>query len=165
MRTLKFYAVAAAIVALLPAIAVASDETVTVDLATQVALLRTAEAASRATARTITVLDTAYRKLRADEFDAIEGLLADAKAARGAAETALAHAETQLALARSTVADILGEIEIEGAEATEIGGEVRAARTLVSGWQRLIETQTAHLAELHGEVARIDALAAVASGE
>jgi hypothetical protein len=165
MRTLKDYAVAAAFTVLWPAIAVAFDETDTVDLAVQIELLRIAEAASRATARTIAMLDTAYLELRSDEFEAIDGLVKDAWAAHKAAEATLERAETQLALARKAVERILGQIRIEGAEAVEIGGEVRAARTLVLGWQRLVETETAYLAQLRSEIARLDALAAVAKGD
>lgn len=151
-------ALAAVLVVLCPTIAVAFEVTGTLDLTAQIELLRVAEKSSRATARTIEALNAAVFELHVDDLDAVERLHEEAWAARHAAEAALEHAGAQLDLARMTVEHLLDQIKIEGAETVDIGGEVRAARLLVLGWQRLIETDTASLAQLRSEIARMDAL-------
>jgi len=151
-------ALAAVLVMLWPTIAVAFEATGTLDLTGQIELLRVAETSSRATARTIEALDTAIFELSADDLDAVERLHEEARAARRAAEAAVEHAGAQLEFARMTVEHLLDQIKIEGAETVDVGGEVRAARMLVLGWHRLIETDTASLAQLRNEIARMDAL-------
>jgi hypothetical protein len=69
-------------------------------------------------------------------------------AARDRAEADLRQANEQLALAREAVGRLLAEIKIEGAEDVDIGGEVRAARTVVAEWQRAVDAVSAHMTHI-----------------
>lgn len=165
MRTLNLKVLVGAFVVLGATVAFAFEENGLVDLVKQADLLRVAEQSTREAARKIEALNTAVFELRADEFEAVERLHGEAVAAHDVAESAVARARGQLELARDAVDQVLDQIEIEGAEDVEIGGEVRAARMLVLGWQRIVDTEVANLAQLREEIARIDALVAVAAGE
>lgn len=78
--------------------------------------------------------------------------------ARDRAEADLRHARAQLTRARAEVARLIGEIRIEGAEALEIGGEVRHARLIEAEWQRAVDTVSDH-------IGRIDAAIAMRGGD